>query len=178
MHKSIDKTRKDLKKARQEQTKILQDTYPVLSRINAWMDTKLDAAEATRISKTIFAGHEEAIKISLKHNLQQTVYFINRDLAFLREREPVLLKELKNDKTPTRSFQWAIRIWSPKSWIIRRSFQGHSEVIPTVICQQATSIVTPRSDPSQPVFLVEKDRIRTTTTRWPFWRLLNFFLVS
>lgn len=175
MHKSIDKTRKDLKKARHEHLQILQDTYPVLSRICAWMDAKLDAAESARIGKTIFAAHEEAIKISVKHNLQQTVYFIARDLAFLRDREPVLLKELKNDKTPTRSFQWAIRIWSPKSWIIRRSFQGHSEVIPTVICQQATSIVTPRSDPSQPVFLVEKDRIRTTTTRWPLWRLLNFF---
>lgn len=173
MHKAIEKTRKDLKKARCEQEKILRETYPVLSRIGPWMRAKLRAAEASRITKTVFAAHEEALKISAKHNLQQTVYFINRDLAFLREREPILLKELKNDKTPTRNFQWAIRIWSPKSWVIRRSFQGHSEVIPTVICQQATSIVTPRSDPSQPVFLVEKDIIRTTTTRWPLWRVMN-----
>ncbi|XP_063709490.1 uncharacterized protein LOC134837994 isoform X3 [Culicoides brevitarsis] len=173
MHKAIEKVKKDLEKARNEQEKLLIKTHPVLSRIAPWMRMKLRIAESSRMSKTIFAAHEEALKICLKHNLQQTVYFLNRDLAFLRDREPILLKELKNDKTPTRNFQWAIRIWSPKSWIIRRSFQGHSEVIPTVTCQQATSIVTPRSDPSQPVFLVEKDIIRTTTTRWPLWRVMN-----
>lgn len=64
-------------------------------------------------------------------------------------------------------------MWSPKSWIVRRNFQGYAEVIQTVVCQQATSIVTPRSDPNQPVFLVEKEITRTNSTRWPFWRLIN-----
>ncbi|XP_058455787.1 uncharacterized protein LOC131433056 isoform X1 [Malaya genurostris] len=175
MHKAVDKIQKELKKSRDEQRKMLQEEHPVLSRISPWLRAKLEAGEQTKISKITWGAHEEALKTAQKHNLHQSVYFLNRDLAFMKEREPVLLKELKNAKTPTRNFQWACRIWSPKSWIIRRSFQGHSEVIPTVITQQATSIVTPRSDPSQPVFLVEKELVRSTSTRWPMWRLLNLF---
>ncbi|XP_055603337.1 uncharacterized protein LOC129751698 isoform X2 [Uranotaenia lowii] len=175
MHKAVDKIQKELKKSRDEQRKLLEEQHPVLSQITPWLRTKLENAEQTKLSKITWGAHEEALKIAQKHNLHQTVYFLSRDLAFMKEREPVLLKELKNAKTPTRNFQWACRIWSPKSWIIRRSFQGHSEIIPTVITQQATSIVTPRSDPSQPVFLVEKELVRSTSTRWPMWRLLNLF---
>ncbi|XP_058821698.1 uncharacterized protein LOC131683602 isoform X2 [Topomyia yanbarensis] len=175
MHKAVDKIQKELKKSRDEQRKLFQEEHPVLSRISPWLYAKLESGEQTKISKITWGAHEEALKIAQKHNLHQTVYFLNRDLAFMKEREPVLLKELKNAKTPTRNFQWACRIWSPKSWIIRRSFQGHSEIIPTVITQQATSIVTPRSDPSQPVFLVEKELVRSTSTRWPMWRMLNLF---
>lgn len=77
-------------------------------------------------------------------------------------------------KTPTRTFQWLTQIWLPSNWTIRRNFQGQSEIIPTVLTNQVTSIVTPRSDPSQPVFLVEKEVSRTTTTRWPMWRWINY----
>ncbi|XP_050100782.1 uncharacterized protein LOC126581283 isoform X1 [Anopheles aquasalis] len=175
MHKAVDKIQKELKKSREEMEKTLQEQHPVLSRVFPWLRAKLNSGEQTKLSKITWGAHEEALRAAQKHNLHQTVYFLNRDLAFMKEREPVLLKELKNAKTPTRNFQWACRIWSPKSWLIRRSFQGHSELIPTVICQQATSIVTPRSDPSQPVFLVEKELIRSTSTRWPMWRLLNLF---
>jgi hypothetical protein len=67
----------------------------------------------------------------------------------LIQREPVLLKELCKVKTPTRSFQWLTQIWFPSNWVVRRNFQGQSEVIPTVQSATATSITTPRSDPSQ-----------------------------
>lgn len=60
-------------------------------------------------------------------------------------------RELRKVKTPTRNFLWPTQIWLPKNWVVRRSFQGKSEVVPTVLCKQATSITTPRSDPSQPV---------------------------
>lgn len=174
MHKAVEKIQKELKRTRTEHQKYLINDYPVLSKVSPWLRLKLQAAEANKMSKSVWAAHEEALKMCSKHNLQQTSYFLSRDLAFMKEREPVLLKELKNAKTPTRSFQWPCRIWSPGSWIIRRNFQGQSDTIPTVICQQATSIVTPRSDPSQPVFLVEREVLRTTSTRWPLWRLLNF----
>lgn len=174
MHKAVEKIQKELKRTRVEHQKYLINDYPVLSKISPWLRMKLQAAETNKISKSIWAVHEEALKMCANHNLQQSAYFLSRDLTFMREREPVLLKELQNVKTPTRSFQWPCRFWSPHSWIIRRNFQGQSDVIPTVICQQATSIVTPRSDPSQPVFLVEKEIVRSTSTRWPLWRLLNF----
>lgn len=174
MYKAVDKVQRDVKKSREDYEKCLINDYPVLSRVAPWLRTKLNA-EAMKLCKSSWSAHEEALKMCSKHSLQQTAYFLQRDLAFMKEREPVLLKELKNAKTPTRSFQWACRIWSPKSWIVKRNFQGQSDIIPTVISQQATSIVTPRSDPSQPVFLVEKEIMRTTSTRWPFWRLLNLF---
>ncbi|KAM7363338.1 uncharacterized protein ACRADG_000286 isoform 1-T1 [Cochliomyia hominivorax] len=173
MYKAVDKVQKDIKRSREDHQKCLSNDHSVLSRVAPWLRSKLRHAEESKLSKSAWSAHEEALKMCTKHNLHQTAYFLGRDLAFMKEREPVLLKELKNAKTPTRSFQWACRIWSPKSWIIRRNFQGQSDVIPTVISQQATSIVTPRSDPSQPVFLVEKEIVRTTSTRWPFWRLLN-----
>lgn len=173
MHKAVEKLQKELKRTRHEHQRYLMNDYPVLSKIRPWLRMKLEAAEESKLSKSVWSAHEEALKMANKHNLQQSAYFLSRDLAFMKEREPVLLKELQNAKTPTRSFQWPCRIWSPNSWIIRRNFQGQSEMINTVICQQATSIVTPRSDPSQPVFLVEKEIVRTTSTRWPLWRLLN-----
>lgn len=175
MHKAIEKIKKDIKKTREVQECLLKDNYPVLARIKAWLNERLEIAEATRIQETLWAAHEEAIKICLKHNLHQAIYFLNRDLVFMKDRESVLVKELRNAKKPTRSFTWACRIWNPTSWIIKRNFQGQSEIIPTVISQHVTSIVTPRSDPSQPVFLVEKEIVRTTTTRWPMWRMLNWF---
>lgn len=173
MHKAAEKIQKELKKSREEYQKLLTNDHPVLSRVTPWLRTKLRTLESSKMSKSVWVAHEEAIRICVKHNLQQTSYFLSRDLSFMKEREPIILKELKNAVTPTRNFQWPLRIWSPKSWIIRRNFQGHSEIIPTLISQQATSIVTPRSDPSQPVYLVEKEIIRTTSTRWPLWRLLN-----
>jgi hypothetical protein len=174
MHKAIEKVKKDIKKTREVQEQLLKDNYPVLARIRAWLNQRLDGAETAKVNETLWAAHDEAIKICLKHNLHQTVYFLNRDWSFMKDRESVLVKELRMAKRPTRNFQWACRLWSPNSWIIRRNFQGQSEVIPTVISQQVTSIVTPRSDPASPVFLVEKEIVRTTTTRWPLWRLLNF----
>lgn len=175
MHKAIEKVKKDIHKTRQVEEKLLKENYTVLARIRAWLSQRLEAAEMAKINETLWAAHEEAIKVCLKHNLHQTVYFLNRDWSFMKDRESVLVKELRYAKKPTRNFQWACRIWSPNAWIIRRNFQGQSEVIPTVISQHVTSIVTPRSDPSQPVFLVEKEIVRTTSTRWPLWRLLNWF---
>lgn len=61
------------------------------------------------------------------------------------------MRELRKVKTPTRSFLWPTQTWLPRNWVIRRNFQGQSEVIPTVLSKQATTITTPRSDPSQPV---------------------------
>lgn len=176
MYKAMVKIQREVKHTRDDQTKHLHESYPVLSRISPWLRSKQSSAELSQLASSTWSAHEEAINICAKHNLQQTIYFLSRDMAFMKEREPILLKELKDAKTPTRSFQWSCRIWRPKSWIVRRNFQGQTEVMPTVISQQATSIVTPRSDPSQPVFLVEKEVSKTTSTRWPLWRLVNLIM--
>lgn len=174
MHRAVEHVQQKLAKTKESLRKRIETMYPVMSRIQPWMRDKLRNAEAHFIEECQWSAHEEALALCSKMNLHQTVYFLNRDLSFMRDREPVLQKELRKVKTPTRSFQWLTQIWFPSNWIVRRSFQGQSEVIPTVQCTTATSITTPRSDPSQPVFLVEKEVVRTTSTRWPLWRWANY----
>ncbi|KPJ08335.1 hypothetical protein RR48_13074 [Papilio machaon] len=148
-------------------------THPVLSRAGAWRAERLAAASRRLRADLSWAPLEDAAAAMQAQQLHQHRYFLLRDLAFLRDREPLLLKELRAAKTPTREFTWATRIWLPRNWSVVRHFRGRSERIPTVLSSRATSIVTPRSDPSQPVFLVHRERLRRTATRWPAWRLLN-----
>ncbi|OWR42704.1 hypothetical protein KGM_200275A, partial [Danaus plexippus plexippus] len=147
--------------------------HPILSRADTWKKEKLAAAAHGLRNELRWTAMEDAANAMQVHKLHQHRYFLLRDLAFLKDREPLLMKELRAAKTPTREFTWATRIWFPDNWTIIRHFRGRSERIPTVISGRATNIVTPRSDPSQPVFLADREKIRTTTTRWPFWRLLN-----
>ncbi|KAL0892745.1 hypothetical protein ABMA27_014454 [Loxostege sticticalis] len=148
-------------------------THPILSRADAWRKEKLSIAAQRLRSELRWTPMEDAAAAMQAHKLNQHRYFLLRDLTFLRDREPLLMKELRAAKTPTREFTWSTRIWLPQNWVVVRHFRGRSERIPTVLSTRATSIVTPRSDPSQPVFLVDKERMRTTSTRWPGWRLVN-----
>ena len=77
--------KKEIQKTREEQKKLLVENNPVLSRIGAWIRSRLESAESSKVNSTIWGAHEEAIKVCLKHNLQQTVYFLNRDLTFMKE---------------------------------------------------------------------------------------------
>ncbi|XP_066250387.1 uncharacterized protein [Euwallacea similis] len=175
MHRAVENVQHRLHKTQEEVKNKLKNVHPILSRIDPWLRAKLRNSEQRFSQANQWSAHEEGLTLCNSQRLQQTVYFLNRDLAFMREREPALLRELKKVKTPTRSFLWPTQIWLPTNWIIRRNFQGQSEVVPTVLSKHATSITTPRSDPSQPVFLVEKEIVRTTTTRWPLWRIFNYF---
>ncbi|CAH0564403.1 unnamed protein product [Brassicogethes aeneus] len=175
MHRAVENVQHREQKSQDEFRTKLCHYHPVLSRITPWLRSRLRSAEQKFSMDNQWSGHEGALALCSAQKLNQTVYFLNRDLAFMKEREPALLRELRKVKTPTRSFLWPTQIWHPTNWIIHRNFQGQSEVVPTVLSKQATSITTPRSDPSQPVFLVEKELVRTTTTRWPLWRVFNYF---
>ncbi|XP_060522143.1 uncharacterized protein LOC132699446 isoform X2 [Cylas formicarius] len=175
MHRAVENVQHRLQKTQEEVKNRLRSFHPILSRIEPWLRAKLRSSEQKFGVENQWCSHEEALALCNSQRLYQTVYFLNRDLAFMKEREPALLRELKKVKTPTRTFLWPTQIWLPSNWIVRRNFQGQSEIIPTVLSKQATSITTPRSDPSQPVFLVEKEIVRTNTTRWPLWRIFNYF---
>ncbi|XP_017770930.1 PREDICTED: uncharacterized protein LOC108558515 isoform X2 [Nicrophorus vespilloides] len=175
MHKAVESVQRRLSKSQEMVKSRLCSAHPVLSRIAPWLRSRLNTAELKFSIGNQWSAHEEALTLCHGQKLNQTIYFLNRDLAFMKEREPALLRELRKVKKPTRNFLWPTQIWLPTNWIVRRNFQGQSEVVPTVLSKQATSITTPRSDPSQPVFLVEKEMVRTTTTRWPLWRIFNYF---
>ena len=54
------------------------------------------------------------------------------------QREPVLRKELGKVKIPVRVYAWSIRIWFPGRWVIKRTQNGETEVIPTIIVDAPT----------------------------------------
>lgn len=152
----------------------LSERYPVMSRVAPWLRAQLRNAQQKYAIEHQWSAHEKAVELCQATRLNQTVYFLMRDLTFMREREPALLRELSKVRSATRTYTWATQKWCPSSWKIRRCFQGDTQVIPTVLSNQPTSITTPRSDPSQPVYLVEKEVTRTTTCRWPLWRWMNY----
>uniref|UniRef100_A0A0P5JHB7 Uncharacterized protein n=1 Tax=Daphnia magna TaxID=35525 RepID=A0A0P5JHB7_9CRUS len=154
--------------------------HPMLSLVKPWMEKQLHSIKVKLAKEYQWKCHEEAIDACRLKSLDQFVYFLSRDLAFLRDRAPILSKELWADKQATRTFHWDTWIWNPRAWIIRRHFQGGVEVIPTHLSGTPTSITNPRCSSSgsdgqeQPVYTLERSSRRTTTTQWPFWRWANF----
>lgn len=94
MHRAIEKVKKDIKYERSEYQRLLANDYPVLSKVKPWLDSKLGATESSKAAKSVWLAYEEALKMSQKHNLQQSAYFLQRDMQFMKEREPVLRQEL------------------------------------------------------------------------------------
>ncbi|CAL1542802.1 unnamed protein product [Lymnaea stagnalis] len=153
--------------------KHLQKTFPVKSLIETWMKEQMQAFEQEFIRQNLWTAHEEAISMCEAEGLEQTVYFLRRDLNFIKERESVLRKELGRVKIPTREYTFYTRIWLPQNWIVRQSqFVGRSEVIPTIIRN-----IEPAHNNSLDLntrFSVQKSTERVTSTRYPFWRWWNF----
>ncbi|KAL4719680.1 hypothetical protein ACJJTC_003001 [Scirpophaga incertulas] len=156
----------------------IRTAHPVLSRSEAWRRERLAAAERRLRDGLRWAALEDAAAAMLALRLPQHRYLLLRDLAFRRDRGPLLGKELRAAKTPTREFTFTTRIWRAQNWEVVRHFRGRSERVPTVLSARATSIVTPRSDPAQPVFLVRRETARLASSRWPAWRLLTLALRS
>ncbi|XP_037093776.1 uncharacterized protein LOC119113590 [Pollicipes pollicipes] len=174
MHRAVENVSRKLESFQKGLSHYLESHHPVRWRIPAWVRHQFRTAESRFVLEHQWSAHEEALALCKEHSLHQTAYFLLRDLAFMKEREPVLLKELRRVKAPTRVFEWRTHIWLWSNWTVYRRFQGDSKAIPTVISQTPTSITNPRNNPNEPVFFLEKDVVRTTTTRWLFWRWANF----
>ncbi|XP_064104875.1 uncharacterized protein LOC135214466 isoform X2 [Macrobrachium nipponense] len=174
MHRALDEVERIYEEGERARREELRHTHPIFSRIDSWLADQIRATHETLTEQHKWRPHEHSLALCRQHDLQQHAYFLQRDLSFMREREPVLLNELKNLKVAMRVFQWRAQVWFPSNYIVSRSFQGESEIIPTVLASSPTSITTPRTDPNHPVYLLEKQLIRTTSTRWPFWRWCNF----
>ncbi|XP_059139647.1 uncharacterized protein LOC131927817 [Physella acuta] len=153
--------------------KHLKDRYPIKSRINKWIEEQMRSFECDFIRQNLWTAHEEAISLCEEEGLDQTVYFLRRDLNFIKERETVLRKELGRVKIPTREYTFYTRIWFPHNWIVRQShIVGRSDVIPTVI--RETEPLQKIALDANAVFTVQKKTERVTSTRYPFWRWWNF----
>lgn len=67
-------------------------THPILSRADAWRKEKLSIAAQRLRSELRWTPMEDAAAAMQAHKLNQHRYFLLRDLTFLRDREPLLMK--------------------------------------------------------------------------------------
>ncbi|ODM94685.1 hypothetical protein Ocin01_11990 [Orchesella cincta] len=174
MHRALDIVSIKMEMELRDIKKYFVGEYPILSRDSSWMKEQMDRAQKKFIEENKWLPHEISVELFKQHFLKQHTYFLSRDLAFMRDTEPVLRKELEADKKPCRSYEWKIRIWRPENYLITRVLHGQTEVIPTVISSVPTSITSPRSDPYHPIFSVKRVTTRVTTSRWPLWRVQNY----
>lgn len=177
MEKALVELKAKLYHHQQEHESLLIKRYPVRSRISKWLNERLEEFRNDFISQNQWSAHQQAIDDCKQQGLEQTVYFLHRDLIFMRDREHVLKKELSRVKKPNRVFQFSCRIWFPHRWVIKRHLYGEVESIPTIIAESPISRTTADQHPStpdEPSFTVEKTIVHKTSTRMPFWRWVNY----
>lgn len=85
MHRAVENVQRKLTQTKESLRQRMANEHPVLSRIGPWMRDRMREAEANFIEECEWSAHEEALSLCSLQNLQQTVYFLNRDLTFMRE---------------------------------------------------------------------------------------------
>lgn len=57
----------------------------MLSRIGPWLRAQLRTAEQRFVHDNQWSAHEEALALCTSQRLDQTIYYLSRDLAFMKE---------------------------------------------------------------------------------------------
>lgn len=64
----------------------LKDEHPILSRVRPWLIARLANCEQQFTTEKAWSAHEEALRMCQEQRgLEQTTYFLNRDLTFMKE---------------------------------------------------------------------------------------------
>ncbi|KAK3091951.1 hypothetical protein FSP39_023952 [Pinctada imbricata] len=148
----------------------LKTSYPVRSRIDAWTNEQIRAFENEFILRNLWSAHEEAISLCEEQGLMQAVYFLRRDLTFIKERETILIKELSKVRIPNRRYTFSTHIWLPRNYIVTKTTGSKKEVIPTVI-RKLPPTQSPHDVDS---YTLDRSYVRMTSSRYPFWRWWNY----
>lgn len=85
MHRAVENVQRKLAQTKEALQRQMETEHPILSRIGPWMRDRMRETEANFIEECEWSAHEEALALCNLQNLQQTVYFLNRDLTFMRE---------------------------------------------------------------------------------------------
>ena len=85
MHRAVENVQRRLTATKESLRSQIEHEHPVLSRIGPWMRDRMYEAEANFTEECKWSAHEEALSLCSNQNLQQIVYFLNRDLTFMRE---------------------------------------------------------------------------------------------
>lgn len=80
--------------------------HPILSRIGPWLRSRLRATEQKFSLENQWSAHEEALSLCNAEKLAQTIYFLNRDLAFMKE-----VSELAKDQKLARALHRLINYY-------------------------------------------------------------------
>lgn len=85
MHRAVETVQRKLFQTKESLKRHIESEHPVLSRIEPWMRDRMREVEDKFIEECEWSAHEEALTLCTHQNLQQTVYFLNRDLTFMKE---------------------------------------------------------------------------------------------
>lgn len=91
MHRAVENVQRRLSKTLDDVKMRLYRYHPILSRIGPWLRSRLRMAEQKFSVENQWSAHEEALSLCNSEKLSQTVYFLNRDLAFMKEVRRFLL---------------------------------------------------------------------------------------
>ncbi|CAH1793364.1 unnamed protein product [Owenia fusiformis] len=173
MRQALENIRLQLFQHKKQLQEHLEKDFPVRSRIPAWMHQQQQEFEKEFIRQHMWSAHEEALAKCRHAQLHQSVYFLQRDLDFMKEREGILRKELSKVKLPNREFKFRRMIWRPWRWEVTRYCRGETERIITVVCDKpAPPTNLQRQDTC--TYNLSKHWHSSTSSRWPFWRWLNY----
>lgn len=84
-YRAVEKIQRRLCKTLDDVRTRLFRYHPILSRIGPWLRSRLRTAEQKFSVENQWSAHEEALSLCNAEKLSQTVYFLNRDLAFMKE---------------------------------------------------------------------------------------------
>uniref|UniRef100_A0A8W8HZT2 Uncharacterized protein n=1 Tax=Magallana gigas TaxID=29159 RepID=A0A8W8HZT2_MAGGI len=171
MKKAVSNVKDKLTTHKQRLKDHLKQTYPVKSRIVAWVNEQIARFEEDFIAQNLWSAHEEAITLCEQQGLNQTAYFLKRDLNFIKEREAVLVKELSKVRIPNRRYTFSTRIWLPKNYIVTKDEGRRQTVIPTKVIRTEPP---PGKRPVNVCYRWERYHGRMTSSRYPFWRWWNY----
>ncbi|XP_052685923.1 uncharacterized protein LOC128165435 isoform X5 [Crassostrea angulata] len=171
MKKAVSNVKDKLTTHKQRLKDHLKQTYPVKSRIVAWVNEQIARFEEDFIAQNLWSAHEEAITLCEQQGLNQTAYFLKRDLNFIKEREAVLVKELSKVRIPNRRYTFSTRIWLPKNYIVTKIEGTRRTVIQTKVIRTEPP---PGRTPVNVSYSLERYYGRMTSSRYPFWRWWNY----
>ncbi len=107
---------------------------PLLSQVKPWFNRRERRARAAFAEENGGRAHQEASQACGELGVSAGAYFVGRDLAFRKDQEPVLRKELRKITRPTRVIDFEASIWLPKNYVVKERFPGGEEkVIPTIL---------------------------------------------
>eukprot|EP00092_Neocalanus_flemingeri_P037052 GFUD01040338.1.p1 GENE.GFUD01040338.1~~GFUD01040338.1.p1 ORF type:complete len:1135 (+),score=193.14 GFUD01040338.1:117-3521(+) len=172
---ALETVKEDIKKQLNDEEEQLKIKNPICSQIKAWMERKLKEKESKLTLENQWTAHNKALDACQSAGLEQHAYFLSRDLAFLKNQEPVLRRELKeNMKMPVKTFEFETRIWNPNNWKITLKSNNESKRVATVIHSEPDEFEH-FDNVEGTSFIINKDVVRTNSTGNAFWRWTNLF---